>query len=98
MKNATELYDLETMASLSRDMIKNIDNTTEEISGLNVSLNYTIVKREYLSALSYLRLACVDFVRAYNSGPLAAPDFIYSAADNLDQYTLHRNWVQQMMD
>jgi hypothetical protein len=94
----TNSTDLQVMAKLSEDMMKDIDNTTDEISRINVSMNYTPIKQEYLSALDYLRLTCIDIISASHAKTDdEAQEFIISATGNLKDANVHRVWVQQKM-
>ena len=94
----TSTTDPQEMADLSEEMIRDIDNTTDDISRLNVSMNYTPIKREYLSALDYLRLTCVDIMKASQAKTdEEAQEFIDSATGNLREANLRRAWVEQKM-
>jgi hypothetical protein len=94
----TTMTDLKVMADLSEEMIRDIDYTTEEISRLNVSMNYTPIKYEYLSALDYLRLTCVDIINASHANTDdEAQEYLNSAVGNLKETNLHRVWVKQKM-
>jgi hypothetical protein len=97
-RDVTNTTDLQVMAKLSEDMIKDIDNTTEEISRINVSINYTPIKQEYLSALDYLRLTCADIIGASHANTTdEAQEYLNSAIGNLKEANLHRVWVEQKM-
>ncbi len=94
----TNTTDLQAMAGLSEEMVKDINNTTENISRLDVTANFTPLKQEYLSALDYLRLTCVDIINASHAKTDdEVQEFINSATGNLKEANLHRVWVEEKM-
>ncbi|MDD1715135.1 MAG: hypothetical protein LUQ61_07750, partial [Methanoregulaceae archaeon] len=56
------------------------------------------IKQEYLTALDYLRLTCVDIISASHANTAdEAQEFINSATGNLKEANLHMVWVRQKM-
>jgi hypothetical protein len=81
----------------SRAMISTIDRHHDTISSIQVSEKYQGAKTEYLSALSDLRMACVDLSKAEDAGSLGALGHITASAGWLESSQQKRDRVTAIM-
>jgi len=89
--------DIITMSKISKDMIDTIDRHYNTISNIHVSSKYATAKQDYLSALSSLRMACVDMSKMQDAGSIEALGYLSTAAPWLQDSQEKRDRVKEMM-
>ena len=90
-------FDIRAISEESKIMVGTIDRNYDTISKIPVSAQYAEAKREYLSALSDIRMACVDLSKAQDAGALGALGHITAAAPFLETSQQKRDRVKTMM-
>ncbi len=91
-------YDLKAISGGSRAMIGTIDRHYDTLAEIPVSSKYTEAKREYLSALSDIRMACVDLSQAQDTGGIEALGHITASAPFLESSQQKRHRVAAMIE
>lgn len=92
-----ENYDIPAMSGYSRTMIATIERNYENISKVQVVCQDTEAKDTYLSALSDLRMACVNISEAGDSGDTDARSYFTASASLFESAKQKRDRVKEIM-
>jgi len=93
----TTNIDLKAMSGKSKAMINTIDGHYDAISKIQVTTKYSTAKQDYLSALSDLRMACVDLSKVQDAGSIEALGYISTASPWLQKSQEKRERVKVIM-
>jgi hypothetical protein len=90
-------YNIAAMSGDSRAMIATIDRNYENIARVQVVCQDTEARDTYLSALSDLRMACVNISQARDSGDPDARGYFTAATSLFESSKQKRDRVKEIM-